>query len=140
ARCHRGQQVNTLTISTAISTGRVELVNVRQRSLLTARLRILLVLALFTLVAVLALLRISWLGVVQPGPRQTSMAEALLPPRGEITDRNGVPLARAFPAYALWYNPAALGDGGAPLVKSAKQVAAELVRIFPDMDQRKVAA
>ena len=46
------------------------------------------------------------------------MADALLPPRGEITDRNGVPLARAFPAYALWFNPEAMDDGGAPLVRS----------------------
>ncbi len=126
--------MNALTISTAISTGRVELVNVRQRSLLTARLRVLLILAAFTLIAIIALLRITWLGVIQPSPRQTSMAEALLPPRGEITDRNGVTLARAFPAYALWYNPDALGDGGSPLVKSPAEVAAALHSIFPDLD------
>ena len=49
------------------------------------------------------------------GARATSLADALLPPRGEITDRNGVPLARAFPAYALWFNPKALGEDGDPL-------------------------
>ena len=132
--------MNALTISTAISTGRVELVNTRQRSLFTARLRVLLVLGIFTLIASLALLRIAWIGVVQPGPSQTSMAEALLPSRGEISDRHGVPLARAFPAYALWFNPDALGDGGSPLVKSPRQVAAELARIFPDMNAGKLAA
>ncbi|HTN15939.1 MAG TPA: penicillin-binding protein 2 [Sphingomonadaceae bacterium] len=126
--------MNALTISTAISTGRVELVNTRQRSLFTARFRVLWVVAIFTLIALLALMRIAYIGVVQPGPSRTSMAEALLPPRGEITDRNGVPLARAFPAYALWYNPTALDDGGSPLVKSPAEVAKELVRIFPDMD------
>ncbi|MBO9499300.1 MAG: penicillin-binding protein 2 [Novosphingobium sp.] len=94
---------------------------------------------LFTLLACIALLRIAWIGVVQPGPSRESMAEALLPERGEITDRNGVPLARAFPAYALWYNPGALGDGGSPLVKSPAEVARELVRIFPDMDVRWLA-
>ena len=127
--------MNALTISTAISSGRVELVNVRQRSLLTARLRLLFVLLVFTMIAAIALLRLAWLGIVQPAPGETSMADALLPSRGEITDRNGVPLARAFPAYALWYNPKALGDGGSPLVKSPAEVAAELVRIFPDMNQ-----
>jgi cell division protein FtsI (penicillin-binding protein 3) len=126
--------VNALTISTAISSGRVELVNVRQRSLFTARFRVLWVMLVFALVALVALLRIAWIGVVQPGPRETSLAEALLPQRGEIVDRNGVPLARAFPAYALWYDPAALGDGGSPLVKSPGEVALELARIFPDMD------
>jgi len=130
--------VNALTVSPAIHSGRIELVNVRQRSLLTARLRALLVLGVFTLLALLALLRIGWLGVVQPGPHQTSFAEALLPSRGEITDRNGVPLARAFPAYALWFNPRALGDGGAPLVKTPAEVAGELAAIFPDMDRAKL--
>lgn len=127
--------MNALTISTAISTGRVELVNTRRRSLATARMRVLFVILAFTLLASIALLRIAYIGVVQPGPSRTSMAEALLPPRGEITDRNGVPLARAFPAYALWFNPLALGDGGAPLVKKPAEVAAELVAIFPDLDQ-----
>ena len=130
--------MNALTVSPAIHSGRIELVNVRQRSLLTARLRALLVLGVFTLLALLALLRIGWLGVVQPGPHQTSFAEALLPSRGEITDRNGVPLARAFPAYALWFNPRALGDGGAPLVKTPAEVAGELAAIFPDMDRAKL--
>ena len=43
-------------------------------------------------------------------------------------------LARAFPAYALWYNPDALGDGGPPLVRPAAEVAARLKEIFPDLD------
>jgi len=67
------------------------------------------------------------------------MSEALLPSRGEIVDRNGVPLARAFPAYALWLNPDALG-GGSPLVKSAEEVADALVRVFPDEDRTKLIA
>jgi cell division protein FtsI (penicillin-binding protein 3) len=127
--------VNSLTLGAAISTGRVELVNTRQRSLFTARFRTLWIVALFAAVALVALLRIAFLGIVQPSSGPTSMAEALLPPRGEITDRNGVPLALAFPAYALWYNPEALGDGGAPLVRPAKEVAARLVAIFPDLNQ-----
>ena len=68
------------------------------------------------------------------------MADALLPTRGDIVDRNGVPLARAFPAYSLWFNPKAMGDGGPPLVKSADEVAAALVRIFPGEDQARLAA
>ena len=68
------------------------------------------------------------------------MADALLPPRGEITDRNGVPLARAFPAYALWFNPRDDdgGDGGPPLVKSPEEVARELKAIFPDLDRHEM--
>ena len=118
---------------------RIQLVVVRRNLLLTAHLRILLIGAGFLLVTAAAMLRIAYLGVVQPAPQQTSMAEALLPPRGEITDRNGVALARAFPAYALWYNPEALGDGGTPLVKSPQDVAARLKAIFPDLDQAATA-
>jgi len=119
--------------------GRFRLVDVRRRALLLAQLRVLLVGAAFLLLALAAMLRIAWLGVVEPAPNQRSMADALLPPRGEITDRNGVPLARAFPAYALWFNPAAMADGGPPLVQSAEAVAARLKAIFPDLDAYVVA-
>jgi len=85
------------------------------------------------------MVRITWLGVSGEAPDLRSMAEALLPPRGEIVDRNGIPLARAFPAYSLWFNPKALGDG-APLVKTPAEVAAALVRIFPDENYDKLLA
>ena len=119
--------------------GRVRLVDYRRKSLLTARLRVLFIAAGFLLIATSAVARITWLGVIQPAPTATSMAEALLPPRGEITDRNGVPLARAFPAYALWYNPQAMDDGGSPLVRTPDAVAADLAAIFPDLDPVDVA-
>nr|WP_119084710.1 penicillin-binding protein 2 [Altererythrobacter sp. B11] len=105
-----------------------------------AQLRALFVGLAFVLLTFAALMRIAWLGVVQPAPVERSMAEALLPPRGEITDRNGVPLARAFPAYALWFNPHALEDGGPPLVKSPEEVARRLKAIFPDLNEAQVRA
>ncbi len=126
--------MTALAAPTPIGPGRIRLVDFRRRSLLMARFRVLLIGFVFLLIAFAALMRIVWLGAVQPAPNETTMAEALLPPRGEITDRNGVPLARAFPAYALWYNPRAMDDGGPPLVKSPEQVAQELQAIFPDLD------
>jgi cell division protein FtsI (penicillin-binding protein 3) len=129
--------MNAMTYSTALASGRVQLANVRQRSLLTAQVRLLIVLLSFALAAVACLLRIAVLGLFDAGPRSASMADLLLPSRGEIVDRNGVPLARAFPAYALWYNPEALG-GGAPLVKSPAEVARALVEVFPDLDEADV--
>ena len=130
--------MNALTYSTAITTGRVQLVTIRQRSLAVARMRVLLVAAVFLAVALIAVLRIGFLGLVDRTPHSASLAEALLPPRGEITDRNGAVLARAFPAYALWYNPDAMGDG-APLVKSPQAVARELKAIFPEIDEIDIA-
>ncbi len=131
--------LNVLAIQVQAPTGRVRLVDVRRRALLLAQLRVVLIGAAFLALAAAALLRIAWLGFVQPAPAERSMADALLPPRGEITDRNGLPLARAFPAYALWFNPAAMDDGGPPLVRPAEEVAADLKAIFPDLDQFAVA-
>jgi cell division protein FtsI (penicillin-binding protein 3) len=126
--------MNALTFSAGFAPSRIRLVDIRRRQLLTAQLRMLLLGGGFALVALAALLRVAWLGVVQPAPTEHSMAQALLPSRGEITDRNGTPLARAFPAYALWFNPEALGDGGTPLVKPLPDVVAQLKAIFPDLN------
>jgi len=118
---------------------RAPLVDRRRRALFTAQVRVLLFGGAFVLLAAAALMRLTWLGVVQPAPHETTMADALLPVRAELTDRNGVTLARAFPAYALWYNPQALEDGGSPLVKSPQRVAQELAAIFPDLNADDVA-
>ncbi|QIQ86821.1 penicillin-binding protein 2 [Erythrobacter sp.] len=123
----------------ALPTGRVQLVSLRQELLLTARARLLVIALLFVLLAGAALLRLGWLGLAGEGPARTSLEAALLPERGEITDRNGVPLARAFDAYALWFNPRAMDDGGSPLVRSPQEVAARLAAIFPDMDESRTA-
>ncbi|MGH6785961.1 MAG: peptidoglycan D,D-transpeptidase FtsI family protein [Novosphingobium sp.] len=131
--------MTAITVSAAISTGRVALVNVRQRSLVTAKWRVVWVVLGFAAVAVLALLRIVWLGTFADATARISLGDALLPPRGEIVDRNGVPLARMFPAVALWFNPKAMGDG-APLVKTPREVAQALVRIFPDENADLLAA
>jgi len=126
--------MNAVTFDAGFAPSRIRLVDIRHRQLLTAQLRMLLVAAGFAAVAFLALVRIAWIGVVQPAPAEHSMAQALLPARGEITDRNGVPLARAFPAYSLWYNPKALGDDGNPLVNPPALIATRLKAIFPDLD------
>jgi cell division protein FtsI (penicillin-binding protein 3) len=117
----------------------VRSVNLRAQWLLTARLRVLWLLGGFIAVALVALLRITSLGLAGQSPERTSLEDALLPPRGEITDRNGAALARAFPAYALWFDPRAMGDDGAPLVHGPEQVARELKAIFPDIDEARMA-
>ena len=128
--------MNALTASAAISTGRVQLANVRQKSLVTAKVRVLIVVALFLLATVACTLRIAQLGLFEQTGRSESLADALLPPRAELVDRNGVPLARAFPAYALWFNPKVFGEGnGSPLVKTPAEVADALMAIFPDADR-----
>jgi cell division protein FtsI (penicillin-binding protein 3) len=117
-----------------IPAGRVHQVQLRAQLLLTARIRLLWIGIGFAVVTGVALLRIIALGFVGHAPERTSLQDALLPPRGEITDRNGAPLARAFPAYALWFDPKAMGDSGSPLVRSPEDVARSLNAIFPDID------
>lgn len=132
--------MTAITVSTAISSGRVRLASIRQQSLDVARLRVLWVAILFALVTLAALVRIVQLGMGDSGTRVTSLADALLPDRGEITDRNGEPLALASSGFALWYNPEALGDPGNPLVHTPDEVAARLTAIFPDLNQADIAA
>jgi len=131
--------MNTLAVSSIVASGRVEIANTRRQALTMAKARIVLVAAGFAALALIAVLRVLYLGLVEGTPANAA-AFGMTPQRGDIVDRNGAPLARAFPAYALWYNPAALGDDGAPLVRPVNEVAAALNRIFPDMDVAETAA
>ena len=123
----------------AMPQARVQLAVIRQNSLAQAKLRVLWIVLAFLFVATMALVRIAFLGGSDRAVAATSLEDALLPDRGEIVDRNGVPLARAFPAYALWFNPEALGEDGAPLVRDPATIARELKAIFPDLNEAKVA-
>ncbi len=123
-----------------IPAGRLPSMGLRAQLLWTARVRVLWLLGGFALIALIALLRIASLGLAGQAPQRTSLEDALLPPRGEITDRNGAPLARAFPAYALWFEPKAMGDTGAPLVRSPAEVARDLKAIFPDIDEARMTS
>jgi cell division protein FtsI (penicillin-binding protein 3) len=122
----------------SIPAGRVQLVHLRTQLLWTARVRVLCIALAFAALACVALVKIVELGLRGNAPQRTSLEEALLPSRGEITDRNGVPLARAFPAYALRFEPDAMGDKGAPLVHSPAEIARELAAIFPDIDAERM--
>ena len=130
----RPSAIGPSAISGATATGRLYLANLRQRSLQTARKRLMWVVVGFVFFTLTAFVRIGQLGFVSQTPDHGAAADALVPPRAEITDRNGVPLARAFPAYSLWFNPKALGPKGQPLVKTPEEVARALVQIFPDED------
>jgi cell division protein FtsI (penicillin-binding protein 3) len=123
-----------------IPAGRLPSMGLRAQLLWTARVRVLWLLGGFALIALIAMLRIASLGLAGQAPQRTSLEDALLPPRGEITDRNGAPLARAFPAYALWFEPKAMGDTGAPLVRSPAEVARDLKAIFPDIDEARMTS
>ena len=130
--------MNAIAVSSIVASGRVEIANTRRQALTMAKWRLVWVGAGFAAIAAIAILRVLYLGLFEGTPANAGYG--LTPPRGDIVDRNGVPMARAFPAYALWYNPAALGDDGAPLVHPAAEVAVALNRIFPEMDVAETTA
>ncbi|MGE3691585.1 MAG: peptidoglycan D,D-transpeptidase FtsI family protein [Novosphingobium sp.] len=132
--------MTSASITATYASGRRQLVDVRRRMLLTAKVRLVRVMMLFTLVALIALMRIGFLGLFEATPARQDTSTVLVPERGDIVDRNGVPMARMFSAPSLWFNPNAMSDGGPPLVKSPAQVAAALVRIFPDMNEQELTA
>jgi cell division protein FtsI (penicillin-binding protein 3) len=136
---HAASPFSVHAATPVIPAGRLPSLTLRTQLLWGARVRLLLLLVGFALIALIALLRIAVLGFGGQAPRQASLEDALVPPRGEITDRNGAPLARAFPAYALWFEPSAMGDSGTPLVHSPAEVAARLKAIFPDIDEARMA-
>lgn len=131
--------MTAIAIPTTISSGRRKLVNVRQRSLLVAKLRTLWVLGVFVLIGFFALLRIAYLGLTGVSVNSGDLSGLLVPDRGEIVDRNGVPLAREFRTYSLWFNPKAMTEG-APLIHTPAEIADGLQRIFPDIDRTEVIA
>jgi cell division protein FtsI (penicillin-binding protein 3) len=131
--------VTVIAIPMTISSGRRKLVNVRQRSLLVAKLRTIWVLGVFVLIGWCALLRIAYLGMTGASAEASDLSDLLVPDRGEIVDRNGVPLARAFRAYSLWFNPGAMTEGS-PLIHTPQEIADGLRRIFPDLDRGEVIA
>ena len=108
--------------------------DLRASTLTMARKRVALIAFGFALATAVLVLRVAMMGVFGGTGGFTPAGDALLPDRGMIVDRNGVPLARDFKSYALWFNPKAM-EGGEPLTRPAGEVAARLVEIFPDMDE-----
>ncbi|MEM6584403.1 MAG: penicillin-binding transpeptidase domain-containing protein, partial [Pseudomonadota bacterium] len=113
----------------------------RARLLNTARQRVLFLALAFAALALVAIVQIFWLGADGAGSSNRSSINPLIPPRGEITDRNGIPLAVTYPAYSLYFYPQAMdGTGESPLVREPAELARDLKAIFPDMDEASVAA
>jgi cell division protein FtsI (penicillin-binding protein 3) len=123
-----------IAISTTVTTGRHRQSAAKQRSLNMAKWRGLWVLGGFLLVSLCALMRVFFLGISGADRSAGDMFDQLVPARGTIVDRNGVPLARDFRTYALWFNPEAMQDGDSPLVGDPHEIARKLHGIFPDLD------
>ena len=87
--------------------------------------RLLVLAGFFGAFMVLIIARLATLALFQGSSAYAATTSKFVPVRGDITDRNGVPLARTIRAYAIWVKPSALlGD--------RRKLAQELSTIFPD--------
>ncbi len=87
--------------------------------------RLLVLLAAFGMFVVLLIGRLATLALFENSRAYGATSTEYVPERGDIVDRNGVPLARSIYGYAIWVKPAdLLGD--------RKQLANQLAAIFPD--------
>jgi cell division protein FtsI (penicillin-binding protein 3) len=120
-------------VSTVLPQGRGDVTQMRRHALARARMRALWVLLGFALFSAIALARILHLGINDAVAASSDAGTLIVPKRGEIRDRNGQLLARPLWAYTLKFNPNMMRDGP-PLVRTPRELAGELVKIFPDAD------
>lgn len=117
---------------TALASGshRVRLASKRQHLTLTAQVRLVAVLALFGLGVGAILLRLTFIGVFGEQAQAATRGALVDPGRGDIVDRNGVPLARTIDGYAIRVVPE-------KLIGDRKVLAAKLAEIFPDTSEER---
>lgn len=117
---------------TALASGshRVRLASKRQHLTLTAQVRLVAVLALFGLGVGAILLRLTFIGVFGEQAQAATRGALVDPGRGDIVDRNGVPLARTIDGYAIRVVPS-------KLIGDRKVLAAKLAEIFPDTSEER---
>ena len=87
--------------------------------------RMLILLVAFGMFVALLIGRLATLALFESSRAYGATSTNYVPDRGDIVDRNGIPLARSIYGYAIWVKPAdILGD--------RKQLATQLAAIFPD--------
>jgi len=67
--------------------------------------RLMLVLLLFAGITGLIVLRLAWLQVFTDRSYAGALVDPLIPPRADIVDRNGIPLARTIDAWSIGVHP-----------------------------------
>ena len=87
--------------------------------------RLLVLAGFFGAFMLLIIARLATLAFFEGSSAYAATTSKYVPVRGDITDRNGVPLARTIRAYAIWVKPAALFG-------NRRKLAQDLAKIFPD--------
>ena len=87
--------------------------------------RLLVLAGFFGAFMLLIIARLATLAFFEGSSAYAATTSKYVPVRGDIIDRNGVPLARTIRAYAIWVKPAALFG-------NRRKLAQDLAKIFPD--------
>jgi cell division protein FtsI (penicillin-binding protein 3) len=105
---------------------RVRHASIRHRMLATAQQRLMILMLAFMVAMALIAARILYFAIFDSKTGSSTVMAGYLPSRGDIVDRNGVPLARTIDAYSIRVVPERLVN------RDKGFLADELVRIFPD--------
>jgi len=112
---------------------RVRLAGERQQTHATAYFRLMVVMLLFIGVTLLISARLVYLLAFEDRPARTAASNGLLPPRGDIVDRNGVPLARTINAWSIAIHPK-------KVVGDRDMLAAQLADLMPERSEAQYRA
>jgi cell division protein FtsI (penicillin-binding protein 3) len=107
---------------------RVRLAGQRQQVSATAHFRLMVVMLLFIGVTFLISARLVYLLAFEGRPERAVASNGLLPDRGDIVDRNGVPLARTIDAWSIAVHPK-------KIVGDRDMIAAQLADLMPERSE-----
>lgn len=104
---------------------RVRLAGQRQRAMMTAHQRLMILMLLFIVAIVVIGGRTLAFALFDDAPSAGRGGSGMIPARADIVDRNGVPLARTIDAYSVRVVPDRV-------MNDPRRLAADLAAIFPD--------
>ncbi len=95
--------------------------------------RLMILVLIFLAAMSLIVLRLASFAIFEEQKSFRTLSTAYVPSRGDIVDRNGVPMARTIAAYAIWLKPQNIrGD--------KRLLAGQLHAIFPDEPEAQIFA
>ncbi|HEY6917229.1 MAG TPA: penicillin-binding protein 2 [Allosphingosinicella sp.] len=109
----------------ALERERVSLPGQRQQTLALTYHRLMLMMLVFAGVTTLVVGRLAYLGIFASGTGDQANFNPLLPARGDILDRNGVPLARSIDAWSIAIHPN-------KLLSDPDELAVKLAELMPE--------
>lgn len=112
---------------------RIRLADKREDSISVAHARLMLVMLLFIGVTVAIVGKLVWMAVFVDASAAGSGHDGLIPPRADIVDRNGIPLARTITGWSIAVHPN-------KLMNDPREVAAELARLMPERSEAQYLA